>query len=190
MYGSSIIQRQERGIVEVNRFLAEQEFQNVMQDHMNYLLKLAYLYVKDWPAAEDIVQDVFLNFYQKFEQFEERSSLKTYLTRMTINKCKDYLKSWRYRKQILTTSFLNPAKKERNRIVEQDEKLELADAVLQLPLKYREVIIYYYFEELSVLEVSQILAISDNTVKTRLRKARALLKVQLKHNEWEVLIHE
>lgn len=109
---------------------------------------------------------------------------------MTINKCKDYLKSWRYRKQILTTSFLNPAKKARNRIVEQDEKLELADAVLELPLKYREVIIYYYFEELSVLEVSQILAISDNTVKTRLRKARALLKVQLKHNEWEVLIHE
>ncbi|WP_342597935.1 sigma factor [Psychrobacillus sp. FSL H8-0483] len=51
----------------MNRFLAEQKFQNVMQDHMDYLLKLAYLYVKDWPAAEDIVQDVFLNFYQKFE---------------------------------------------------------------------------------------------------------------------------
>ncbi len=161
-----------------------------MQEKTDYLLRLAYLYVKDWPAAEDIVQDVFLKFYQEFEQFEGRSTLKTYLAKMTINKCKDYLKSWRYRKQVLTDSFTNQTKKSRNRIVEQDEKLELADAVLQLSLKYREVIIYYYYEEFSVLEVAQMLSISDNTVKTRLRKARALLKDQLKSNQWEVLLHE
>ena len=174
----------------MNHFLSEQKFQQAMQDHIDFLLRLAYLYVKDWPAAEDIVQDVFIKFYQEFQQFEERSSLKTYLTRMTINKCKDYVKSWRYRKQVLTNSFSSQTKKARNRVVEQDEKLELADAVLQLSIKYREVIIYYYFEELSVLEVAQMLSISDNTVKTRLRKARALLKEQLKHNQWEVLLHE
>ena len=174
----------------MNHFLSEQKFQQAMQDYTDFLLRLAYLYVKDWPAAEDIVQDVFIKFYQEFQQFEERSSLKTYLTRMTINKCKDYVKSWRYRKQVLTNSFSSQTKKARNRIVEQDEKLELADAVLQLSIKYREVIIYYYFEELSVLEVAQMLSISDNTVKTRLRKARALLKEQLKHNQWEVLLHE
>lgn len=174
----------------VNSFLTEEKFQLVMQEHTDYLLRLAYLYIKDWPAAEDIVQDVFFFYYQKFEQFDERSTLKTYLAKMTINKCKDYLKSWRHRKQILTNSFTNPAKKGRNRIVEEDEKLELADAVLNLPLKYREVIIHYYFEELSVLEVAHILSISDNTVKTRLRKSRTLLKNQLTHQEWEVLLHE
>jgi RNA polymerase sigma-70 factor (ECF subfamily) len=175
----------------VNSFLSEQKFQLVMQEHTDYLLRLAYLYIKDWPAAEDIVQDVFLAYYQKFEQFEERSSLKTYLAKMTINKCKDYLKSWRYRKQILTNSFLNQSKKIRDKIIVEDEKLVLADAILQLPLKYREVIIYYYFEELSVLEVAQLLSISDNTVKTRLKKSRALLKNQLKHTiQWEVLFHE
>lgn len=175
----------------VNSFLSEQKFQLVMQEHSDYLLRLAYLYIKDWPAAEDIVQDVFLAYYQKFEQFEERSSLKTYLAKMTINKCKDYLKSWRYRKQILTNSFLNQSKKIREKIIVEDEKLVLADAILQLPLKYREVIIYYYFEELSVLEVAQLLSISDNTVKTRLKKSRALLKNQLKHTiQWEVLFHE
>lgn len=174
----------------MNCFLEEQRFQLVMQEHSEYLLKLAYLYVKDWPAAEDIVQEVFLSFYRKFEQFEERSSLKTYLAKMTINRCKDYLKSWRYRKHMLTNTFLNPAKMERNKVVEQDEKLEIALAVLQLPLKYREVIIYYYFEELSVIEVSQILSISDNTVKTRLRKARTLLKARLKQDDWEVLANE
>ncbi|MFJ7936495.1 sigma-70 family RNA polymerase sigma factor [Sporosarcina sp. NPDC096371] len=174
----------------MDRILADQKLRLAMNEHSNYLLKIAYLYVKDWPAAEDIVQDVFLKFYQEFERFEERSSLKTYLTRMTINKCKDYLKSWRYRKQIITNSFSNQTKKARNRIIEQDEKLELADSVLQLPLKYREVVVYFYFEELSVLEVAHILSISDNTVKTRLRKARALLKIQLKDHQWEVLLDE
>ncbi|MGE6488642.1 sigma-70 family RNA polymerase sigma factor [Paenisporosarcina sp. NPDC076898] len=175
----------------MNSFLSEQKFQRIMQEHTDYLLRLAYLYIKDWPAAEDIVQDVFLAYYQKFEQFEERSSLKTYLAKMTINKCKDYLKSWRYRKQLITNSFSNQTKKNRDRTIEEDEKLELADAILQLPLKYREVIIYYYFEELSVLEVAQLLSISDNTVKTRLKKSRALLKNQLKYTiQWEVLFHE
>ena len=174
----------------VNSFLTEEKFQLVMQEHTDYLLRLAYLYVKDWPASEDIVQDVFLSYYKKFEQFDERSTLKTYLAKMTINKCKDYLKSWHYRKQVLTNSFSNPVKKARNRLVEEDEKLELADAVFKLPLKYREVIIYYYFEELSVLEVAHILSISDNTVKTRLRKSRCLLKDQLTGQQWEVLLHE
>lgn len=174
----------------MNRYLEEQRFQEVMQEHTDYLLRLAYLYVKEWQAAEDIVQEVFLTFYQKFEQFEERASLKTYLARMTINRCKDHLKSWRHRTHMLTNSFKSPSRKYRNRVVENDEKLELAEAVLLLPLKYREVIIHYYFEELSVLEISQLLTISDNTVKTRLRKARALLKEQLKHGEWEVLVHE
>jgi RNA polymerase sigma-70 factor (ECF subfamily) len=63
----------------VSSFLSEQKFQLVMQEQADYLLKLAYLYVKDWPAVEDIVHDLFLAYHQKFEQFEERSTLKTYL---------------------------------------------------------------------------------------------------------------
>ena len=83
---SSISKGKGRRRMWVNSFLSEQKFQLVMQEHTDYLLKIAYLYVKDWPAAEDIIQDVFLAYYQKFEQFEERSTLRTYLARMTINK--------------------------------------------------------------------------------------------------------
>ena len=95
----------------MNRYLEERQFQEIMQEHTDYLLRLAYLYVKEWPAAEDIVQDVFLSYYQKFEQFEERASPKTYLAKMTINRSKDYLKSWRYRTQMLTNSFKAPSKR-------------------------------------------------------------------------------
>ena len=167
----------------------ELAFQQAVEGHIEHLLKIAFLYVKDWPTAEDIVQDVFLTYYEKFEQFEERSSLKTYLIRITINKCKDYLKSWRYRKQSLTNNFFM-SKQDRRRVVEDAERLDIANAVLDLPIHLREVVIHYYYEEQSVLEVAQLLSVSDSTVKTRLRRARQLLKEKLSSDEWEVLSNE
>ena len=167
----------------------EHAFNEAVNEHTDYLLRLCYMYVKDWQAAEDIVQDVFITYYAKFEQFEERSTLKTYLIRIAINKCKDYLKSWRYRKMTLTNQFFG-AKKDRQNHVENDERLEIANAVLKLPIHLREIVIHYYYEELSVLEVSTLLNLSDNTVKTRLRRARQLLKEQLTNDEWEVLSNE
>lgn len=167
----------------------EQAFQESMQIHSDYLLRIAYLYVKDWQVAEDIVQDTFLTYYVKFEQFEERASLKTYLVRIVINKCKDYLKSWAYRKQQLTNRFFQ-TKTDPQKVLQQAERLDIAEAILQLPIPLREVIIHYYYDELSVLEVAALLGISDNTVKTRMRRARQLLKESLAEDEWEVLSNE
>lgn len=167
----------------------EHAFREAMEMHSDYLLRIAYLYVKDWQVAEDIVQDAFLTYYMKFEQFEERASLKTYLVRIVINKCKDYLKSWKYRKLTLTNQFFG-AKKDTAIAIQNEERLDIADAVLALPIHLREVIIHYYYEELSVLEVAALLSVSDNTIKTRLRRARQLLKEQLSQDEWEVLSHE
>lgn len=167
----------------------EQAFQESMQIHSDYLLRIAYLYVKDWQVAEDIIQDAFLSYYVKFEQFEERASLKTYLVRIVINKCKDYLKSWTYRKQQLTNRFFQ-TKTDPQKALQQAERLDIAEAILQLPISLREVIIHYYYDELSVLEVAALLGISDNTVKTRMRRARQLLKESLAEDEWEVLSNE
>lgn len=167
----------------------ERAFREAMEAYSDYLLRIAYLYVQDWQIAEDIVQDTFLSYYVKFEQFEERASLKTYLVRIVINKCKDYLKSWKYRKLTLTNQFFS-AKKDTGTAIQNEERLDIADAVLSLPIHLREVIIHFYYEELSVLEVAALLSVSDNTVKTRLRRARQLLKEQLSQDEWEVLTHE
>lgn len=167
----------------------EQAFNQSVTEFTDPLLRIAYLYVKDWQTAEDIVQDTFLTYYAKFEQFEERSSLKTYLVRITINKCKDHLKSWRYRKMIITNQFRG-SKKDSAQLLKNEERLDIANAVLALPIHLREIVIHYYYNELSVLEVSALLSIPDNTVKTRLRKARQILKEQLLADEWEVLAHE
>lgn len=75
-------------------------------------------------------------------------------------------------------------------LVQQDEQALIENAILALPLKQREVLIYFYFEELPVMEIAELLSIPESTVKTRLRRGRELLKPKLQHIEWEVLLHE
>lgn len=72
------------------------ELEQIIEEYSNHLLRLAYFYTKNQAAAEDVVQDVLIKFYQS--NYEERGQVKAYLTTMTINKSKDYLKSWAYKK--------------------------------------------------------------------------------------------
>lgn len=160
-----------------------------MEEHAEHLLRLAYFYVKDRHVAEDIVQEVFIKFSS--QMYEERGLLRAYLSTVTINKSKDYLKSWHYKKIVLQEKlFPLRAKVHRDSLIEAEERSQIGAAILELPLQYREPILLYYFEELRIVEIASILDIPENTVKTRLRRAREALKPYLKQEEWEVLAHE
>ncbi|MGY3186130.1 RNA polymerase sigma factor (sigma-70 family) [Lysinibacillus sp. TE18511] len=167
------------------------ELEEIMQQHTERLIRLAFYYVKDLQSAEDIVQDVFIKFYDNQQNYEERGELRAYLSRLVINKSKDYLRSWTYRKiQVQQKIFTKQAVTRRDMLVQQDEQTLIENAILALPLKQREVLIYFYFEEMHVIEIAELLSIPESTVKTRLRRGRELLKPKLQHIEWEVLLHE
>jgi len=108
---------------------------------------MSFLHVKDKLIAEDIVQ-------------------------ITINACQDYFRSWHYRKVQVTDLFSHNEKIVPHSVIATN----VADHVLNLPLNYREVVILHYFDEQGTAEISQILNIPVGTVKTRLQKARQLLK--------------
>ena len=161
-----------------------------MEDHTDGLLRLAFYYVKDAQIAEDIVQDVFIKLFENPNSLTNIQNIKSFLYRMTANKSKDYLKSWTYRKIQFQQKFLNePKVANKNDLVKLDEQTLVGDAILKLPLKQREVLIYYYFKEMSINEISNLLGISMNTVKSRLRLGKQHLKPLLNHIEWEVLLN-
>ena len=171
--------------------LAINDLKELMLHYTEPLIRLAYCYVKDLHAAEDIVQDVFIKFYNNQNDYEERGELKAFLSKMTVNKSKDYLKSWAYRKVQLETKFSPKTGIENSdELVRKDENALIGDAVLKLPLKHREVLIYFYFNEMTITEIAHILSIPESTVKTRLRRGKELLRDQLKGIEWEVLLNE
>lgn len=169
--------------------LSNEEMHHYMNHYSPYLLQLSFMYVKNESTAEDIVQDVFIQFFKTYEQFDRRAHVKTYLTKMTINKCYDYLRSFTSRKN---TWLKLLAQKHADSYEFQSalEESELMQHVLALPLKYREIIVLYYYEELSTVEIATLLNLSDNTVKTRLRRAREKLKVHLSTEDWREWLHE
>ncbi|MDW0118148.1 sigma-70 family RNA polymerase sigma factor [Sporosarcina thermotolerans] len=167
------------------------KIEEVMFQNLEFLIRLAYYYVKDLQVAEDIVQEVFIKFYNNKSKYENRGELKAFLTKMTVNKSKDYLKSWAYRKiQLQNKLFLSAFEIIHDELVRIDEQTIIADAILELPLKQREVLIYYYFHEMTIVAVASLLSIPESTVKSRLRRGKEILRNQLKGIEWEVLLNE
>lgn len=163
------------------------EIDDYVEQYGDYLYRIAYVYTKDKQLAEEVVQDVFMKFYQAAHQFEGRAALKTYLTKITINCSYDHLRKWKTR----TISFWeylsksNPTSE--SFVIEQQERDEIITALLTLPLKYREVIMLYYYDDLSVAEIAALIHIPASTVTTRLQRARTKLKAILPAQNWEVL---
>lgn len=152
------------------------EMNQIMNEHSRYLVRIAYLYVKNWSTAEDVVQEVFVTFFQKSDQFRNESSLKTYLTRMTANRAKDYLRSWKHKKDVLFDTVFISSKSTEEVLLEQERLASLEKHLFQLPLKYREPLILFYYDEQSIAEIALYLELNENTVKTRLRRAKQQLK--------------
>ena len=165
------------------------ELEQYVENYADYLFHIAYMYTKDRFTAEEIVQDVFVRFHMR-QQFEGRSSAKTYLTRMTINRCYDYLRKEKLKRFVTFEYFQTKLRSTDEQLIRDYEQDEIITAVLTLPLKYREVIFLYYYDDLPVADIAATLHMPASTIRTRLQRAREKLKGILSESEWEVLKHE
>ncbi|MCG7343709.1 sigma-70 family RNA polymerase sigma factor [Sporosarcina sp. ACRSL] len=169
----------------------KQTLDEIMETYGTSILKLSYSYVKSYQIAEEITQEVFLTCYMKLDEFKGDSTLKTWLYRIAINKCKDYLKSWSYKYTIVTSQLTifsgDDGINTPERLVMLSEgKKHLIKSIMNLPIKYREVLFLYYFEELNIREISTLLDVNENTLKSRMIKSRELLKSKLEKGDVDV----
>ncbi|WP_412102207.1 sigma-70 family RNA polymerase sigma factor [Peribacillus frigoritolerans] len=142
------------------------------------ILQLVYSYVKDAVVAEDLTQEIFIKCYKALPTYNQQSNIRTWLWRIAINHCKDYRKSWYFRK-------VSTAEEEQDwtstdnveeEVIQQDEDRQLAVVVMELPIQYRELIYLHYFQEMKLKEISEITGVKLGTVKTRMRQAKRRLK--------------
>lgn len=162
--------------------MAAETLETLMRQYGNDVLRLAYLYVKEYHLAEDIFQDVFLKVNQNLNYFREECSIKTWILRITVNTCKDYLKSaYHNRVQRLSEEQEQTlAADDVYEAVETKQDLRyVRDIVEQMPKKYKEVLWLLYFEEKTLKETAYILGIREGTVKSRASRAKEKLKQEL-----------
>lgn len=155
----------------------QKEYQEIVEKYSNMVYRLAYFYTNSKYDADDIYQDVFLKYLQNKKQFENEEHKKAWLIRVTINCCKKlWLSSWK-RKIIPLDDEIK---------FEMEENIGLYNEIKKLPKKYRVVIHLFYYEQYSVKDISKILKQKESTIRTWLTRARKMLKIYIKEEDFYV----
>lgn len=153
--------------------------EEIMTEYGDKMIRVAYSYIKDWGISQEIVQEVFITCYKNYSQYSKVENFKAMIYKITINRSKDVLRSHCVKKVIVGTDFFasqkSPEPSPEHLVLKNDEKALIAESILSLPLKYRETIHLFYYENFSILEISQVLKINQNTLKSRLKRSRKML---------------
>lgn len=149
----------------------EERLTSLVALHQEQLLRLCYALLHNEEDARDAVQVTFMKAYRTLADFRGECSEKTWLTRIAVNTCRDFRRSpWRRHENRRITPEDLP---EAATFEAEDEELTLA--VMNLPKKWREVILLYYYQRMTVTEIARALGISQSSVSDRMRKARERL---------------
>lgn len=139
--------------------------------------RICFLYLRDRADVEDVFQEVFLKLLLQTEKFDSDEHEKAWLCRVTINKCKDFHRSF-FRKNVSSIDDVDITFEDRL-------QSDLMTEVLSLPPKYKSVIYLFYYEDYTANEISKILGIKENTVYSHLHRAKALLKAKIGESYYE-----
>ena len=138
------------------------------------ILRLCFTYSLGRADAQDICQNVFLKLLQSDRRFDSEGETRAFIIRITINECKDVLKSgWRRRSVPLDELI------EREVPFLPEENTGVLAAVQRLPVKYREAAYLYYYEGYNAEEIAAMVGAKPAAVRQRLARAREKLRKEL-----------
>lgn len=152
----------------------------LIKEYGDSIFRMCFLYLKDYHLAEDATQETFIKAVTSYSSFHGQSTERTWLTRIAINCCKNITRTKWFK-----TIRVNPQdyifEKEDTHLLEDVLlKDSISKAIMELKPEDREVIVMYYYQELSVKEIAMVLKKSENTILQKLNRARKRLKEQLK----------
>ena len=144
------------------------------------ILRLCFTYSLGRADAQDICQNVFLKLLQSDRRFDSEGETRAFIIRITINECKDVLKSgWRRRSVPLDELI------EREVPFLPEENTGVLAAVQRLPVKFREAVYLYYYEGYNAEEIAAMVGAKPAAVRQRLARAREKLRKELEGSGYE-----
>ena len=161
------------------------DLEKMMAQYGDGLLRLCFMYLRDYQLAEDALQETFIRAYTKYHTFKGQSSEKTWITRISINVCKSLMRKRSF-KEIASDEMPEdpdtPVPSTEEEALENTRNEALYRAVLGLSPIYREVILLFYYGQFQISEVAKILKVPEGSVKARLFRARAQLAELVKED--------
>ena len=152
---------------------SEAEVNRAIDQYADMVRRVCFTYMKNFADTEDIFQTVFLKYVLSCVEFESEAHEKAWILRVTINACKDVLKSFFRTKQVSLDEMIDyPA-------AEIEPHSDVLEAVLRLPAKYKDVVYLHYYEGYTAKEIAGIIGGSERAVTKRIGRAREKLKFLL-----------
>ncbi|WP_300412249.1 sigma-70 family RNA polymerase sigma factor [uncultured Oscillibacter sp.] len=153
-------------------------FTAAVERYQNMVYRTALHALGSPQDADDAVQEVFLRLFRRGDGFDGEEHLRRWLLRVTVNCCRDTLKSpWRKRRTSWEEIPEIP-------VFDRPEQAALYREVMALPEKYRTVLNLFYYEEFTAREIGELLGVDTSTVTTRLARARRRLRERL-GEDWQ-----
>lgn len=154
--------------------MSAQNFKEIYEKYKNLLFRISFTYLKNSEDTEDILQEAFIKRVYNAPVFENEEHEKRWLINVTVNLCKNHVKSFWHRNktdvedltELAEATQWNLSSKEKNVFSE----------VMQLPNKQKIAIYLHYYEGYTCKEIAEMLGSRESTVKMRLKKGRELLK--------------
>lgn len=152
---------------------SEQEVNRAVDKYADTVKRICILHLKNTSDAEDIFQEVFLKYALCDTAFENQNHEKAWIIRVTVNACKDLIKSFFRSRTVSIDELISlPAG-------EKEDLSYVLEAVLGLPEKYKDAIYLHYYEGYSAAEIGKIIGKKENTVYSLLSRGRLMLKDKL-----------
>lgn len=159
------------------------EMERLVDQYGTGMLRMCCVYLGDQHLAQDAVQDSFIKIYRAWRPMDAPAAEKAWVMRITVNVCKDYLRSAWKRKVNLVEQYPEVPTAE----TPKNEEGRLLAEIMALKPKYREVILLHYYQQLRVNEIAAVLGAPQSTVSIRLRRAREALRARLEGGPYEDL---
>lgn len=155
----------------------EDAYRQIVEEYGNRLLRTCYLILKDREEAEDVVQETFIKVFRSIDSFRENSNLYTWIYTIALNLSRDRL---RKKQDMFTIEVELVGNNDVEYEVEKSiDKELLRKELFEINSLYREVLVLFYFEELSIKEISNLLNEKEGTIKSKLSRGRNILKESL-----------
>ena len=160
----------------------EQNFTDLIEENKLKFYKTAKIILKNDDDCYDALQEALISMYNNFEQLKNKEYFSTWATRIVINKCYDLLR--KHKKNIISFEDNYESDVQSSEFDNYDiDQYGIKKAMEKLSEDLKIVIILYYYDDYSIKEISNMIDIPEGTVKSRLSKAREILKKELKKEE-------
>jgi RNA polymerase sigma-70 factor (ECF subfamily) len=162
-------------------------FQVLVKRHKEKVRNIIYITMNNSALVDDIAQDVFITVYKNLKYFRFESQFTTWLYRITVNRCKDYLRKMNVRRIFSPIEDGTEISEYSTPVEDNDISRIVMDAISKLPVKLRMPLILKDIEGFSYQEISESLNCEMGTVKSRIFRGREKLKEILQPLEKELM---